>query len=244
MDESSPRYYGELWADIYDVEHAFMDPTVAVAALADLAGGRRTLELGIGTGRIALPLAAQGVDVCGLDASEAMLAQLRSKPEGENLDVVVGDMADASLGGPYGLVFVAFNTFFGLMSQERQIACFGNVASALEPGGSFVLECFVPDVARFRDGNQTVRVVNFDAGGFRLNASVHDPAAQTIRTQVLGIRDDQMWARPVMLRYVWPSELDLMAQITGLTLAERWSGWDRRPYDGRATQHVSRYQRI
>jgi SAM-dependent methyltransferase len=243
VDRDAGESYGEVWADVYDEEHQFMDPTPAVALLAELAGSRATLELGIGTGRVALPLRERGVDVRGVDASAAMVERLRGKAGGETIEVAMGDMASASLGGPYGLVFVVFNTFFGLGNQERQVDCFRNVASALEPGGRFVLECFVPDVDRFRDGNQTVRAVSLDDSHLRLNASIHDPVRQQVRTQVLVVRDGGMWARPVSLRYCWPAELDLMARLASLELSDRWSGWGREPFTAHSTQHVSVYSR-
>ena len=160
--------YGETWATVYDEEHQFLDPEPAAALLAELANGRPTLELGIGTGRVALPLRVRGVEVSGIDASPAMVDRLRAKPGGDEITVAMGDMASTTLGGPYGLVFVVFNTFFALERQERQIDCFRNVVSALEPNGLFLLECFVPDVNRFRDGNQTVRVVSLDESHVRL----------------------------------------------------------------------------
>ncbi len=158
-DVDDPSYYGEVWADVYDEEHGRMDPTPAVDTVVELAGERRVLELGIGTGRVAIPAAARGVQIEGVDASPSMVRHLREKPGGEHIPVTMGDMATMPLGGPFGLVFVVFNTFFSLMTQERQLACFRNVAAALGPKGRFVLECFVPDVARFRDGNQTVRTI-------------------------------------------------------------------------------------
>ena len=148
--------YGERWADVYDDEHGFMDSAPVIALLAELANGQPTLELGIGTGRVALPLRELGVDIRGLDASPSMVARLRLKRGGDVIEVAFGDMASADLGGPYGLIFVVFNTFFALLTQELQIQCFRNVAAALLPGGRFVTECFVPDLTRFRDGDQTV----------------------------------------------------------------------------------------
>jgi SAM-dependent methyltransferase len=243
MNHGDGDAYGDVWADVYDDEHGSQDPGPAVALLAELAGRSPALELGIGTGRVALPLRRCGVDVRGVDLSAAMVDRLRAKPDGDTIDVAMGDMASMPLGGSYGLIFVVFNTFFGLGSQDRQVACFRNVASALKPGGHFVLECFVPDVSRFRDGDQTVRVVALDDSHLRLNASVHDPVAQIVNTQVLGLRDGAMWARPVSLRYCWPAEMDLMARLAGLELADRWSGWAREPFTRRSTQHISVYRR-
>jgi SAM-dependent methyltransferase len=240
-NRDAPDLYGETWADVYDEEHQFMDPTSAVAFLAELSDGRSTLELGIGTGRISLPLRERGVDVCGVDASPSMIERLRAKLGGDDIQVVVGDMATLPLGGPHGLVFVVFNTFFALGNQERQVECFHNVASALEPGGHFLIECFVPDVHRFRDGNQTVRAVSLDDSHLRLNVSMHDPMNQTVRTQVLVVRDGALWARPISTRYCWPSEMDLMARLAGLELSARWGGWNREPFTSQSAQHISVY---
>jgi SAM-dependent methyltransferase len=242
-DQGLADEYGETWAPVYDDVHGHMEPGPAVAVLEELASGRSTLELGIGTGRVALPLRERGVLVRGVDASPAMVEGLRSKPGGDAIEVVMGDMASVPLGGPHGLVFVVFNTFFGLGDQDRQVECFANVASSLEPGGLFVLECFVPDLLRFRDGNQTVRVESLVGSQLRLNASVHDAARQTVRTQVLVVNEGAVWARPISLRYCWPSEMDLMARLAGLELADRWSGWERAPFTKDSTQHVSVYRR-
>jgi SAM-dependent methyltransferase len=235
--------YGQAWADVYDDEHAFMDPAAPVALLAELSEGGAVLELGIGTGRVALPLKACGVDIRGVDASEAMVQRLRAKPGGDTLAVEIADMGGDPLGGPYRLVFVVFNTLFALLTQDRQIDCFRNVASALEPGGRFVLECFVPDVSRFREGNQTVRAEGLDESHLRLNVSVHDPVGQIVRTQVLLFRAGEMKVRPVALRYCWPAELDLIARLAGLELVDRWGGWSREPFTSSSPQHISVYQR-
>jgi SAM-dependent methyltransferase len=238
-----PAHYGELWADIYDEEHASRDPEDAVAFLAELGDNVRVLELGIGTGRIALPLAARGIDVLGLDASESMVARLQSKPGGGDIDVTIGDMATAPLGGPFGLVFVAFNTFFGLLTQQRQVDCLANVTQSLEPGGRFVLECFVPDIARFRDGNQTVRVVSLEEHRLRINASQHDPVEQRITSQMMIYHPDHIEMLPVILRYVWPAELDVMARLVGLELDNRFGGWTKEPFTAQSSSHVSVYRR-
>jgi SAM-dependent methyltransferase len=239
-----PDSYGQQWADVYDDEFRSMDPGAAVALLAELADTHPALELGIGTGRIAIPLAARGVDVRGVDASAAMVARLREKRAGDAIAVEMGDMASMPLGGPYGLVFVVFNTLFALLTQERQVALFGNVAAALEPDGRFVVECFVPDVTRFRDGGQTVRIDGWDDARVRLHASVHDPVGQTVRSHVLVVENGRAWTRPVAVRYCWPAELDLMARLAGLELEDRWSGWEREPFTASSHRHVSVYRRL
>ena len=149
-----PAFYGDRWADVYDERHEYLDPAPAVEFLAGLAGEGPVLELAIGTGRVALPLAARGIAVEGVDVSEAMVARLRAKPGGASIPVTMGDMADGPASGPFRLVYLVFNSLFGLLNQARQADCFRNAARVLEPGGAFVLECFVPDVSRSRAGQQ------------------------------------------------------------------------------------------
>lgn len=233
--------YGELWADVYDEEHVLMVPPESqLDLLAELAGDGRVLELGIGTGRVALPLAARGVAVEGIDASPSMVARLRAKPGGEAIPVVMGDMASLEVDGPFRLVYVVFNTMFALLTQDAQVACFRRVGEELEEGGCFALECFVPDLGRF-DRGQSLRTISVDEDVVRVNASRHDAATQQVTAGLIRIGAGQLSMRPVRLRYAWPSELDLMAQIGGLRLRDRWSGWDRSPFTSESTMHVSVY---
>jgi SAM-dependent methyltransferase len=237
-----PAFYGDRWAEVYDEHHAAMDPAPAVEFLARLAGDRRVLELAIGTGRVALPLAGRGIAVEGIDASEAMLERLRGKPGGQSIPVVIGDMALVPAAGPFGLVYLVFNTLFGLLSQARQAECFRNVARVLGPGGAFVIECFVPDLARFDRGQRVqARAVTEDSAVLEL--SRHDSVEQRITTQIVTLDEQGAHLRPVALRYSWPSELDLMAEQAGLRLRERYSGWDQQPFDSSSRGHVSVYQR-
>ena len=237
-----PAFYGDRWAGVYDERFAEMDPAAAVDFLAGLAGAGRVLELAIGTGRVALPLAGRGIAVEGIDASEAMVERLRAKPGGEVIPVVIGDMAQVPAAGPFSVVYLVFNSLFGLLSQDRQAECFRNVARVLGPGGVFVIECFVPDLARFDRGQRVqVRAVTEDSAILEL--SRHDAAQQRITTQIVTLGGQGTHLRPVALRYSWPSELDLMAQQAGLRLRERHSGWDRRPFDSASGGHVSVYQR-
>src|SRR6516164_8925906 len=237
-----PAFYGDSWAAVYDDHHRQMDPGPAVEFLAGLAGDGRVLELAIGTGRVALPLAARGITVEGVDASAAMVEQLRAKPGGESIPVPIGDMADVPVTGRFRLVYLIFNTLFGLLSQARQAQCFGNVARVLEPGGMFVIECFVPDLSRFdRDQRVQTRAVTEDSATLEL--SRHDAAEQRISTQMVTLDGHGTRLRPVAIRYSWPSELDLLAQQAGLRLRERYGGWDRRPFDSGSAGHVSAYQR-
>jgi len=236
-----PAFYGDRWAAVYDEQHAYMDPEPAVDFLSALAGDGRALELAIGTGRVALPLAARGITVEGVDASAAMVEQLRAKPGGESIPVAIGDMADVPVSGRFRLVYLVFNSLFGLLSQARQAQCFGSVARVLEPGGMFVIECFVPDLTRFdRDQRVQTRAVTEDSAILEL--SRHDAVEQRILTQMVTLDGRGVHLRPVALRYSWPSELDLMAELAGLRLRERHGGWDRRPFMNNSSGHVSVYQ--
>ena len=207
-----PAFYGDCWAGAYDEYFAEMDPGAAVEFLAGLAGDRRVLELAIGTGRVALPLAGRGIAVEGIDASEAMVARLRAKPGGASIPVVIGDMAQVPAAGPFGLVYLVFNALFGLLSQARQAECFRNAGRVLGPGGAFVIECFVPDLTRF-DRGQRVQARTVTEDSAILELSRHDVAQQRITTQIVTFDRQGTHLRPVALRYSWPSELDLMAQL-------------------------------
>jgi SAM-dependent methyltransferase len=237
-----PAFYGDSWAGVYDERHAALDPTAAAEFLAGLSGDGRVLELAIGTGRVALPLAARGITVEGVDASPAMVERLRAKPGGESIPVTSGDMAEVPVSGPFRLVYLVFNTLFGLLSQARQADCFRNVARVLDPGGVFVIECFVPDVTRF-DRGQRVETLAVTEGSATFGLSVHDAAQQRITSQIVTLDGRGMHLRPVALRYSWPTELDLMAAQAGLRLRERYSDWDLRPFGSGSDKHISVYQR-
>lgn len=218
-----------------------MDPGPAVDFLAALAGDGRVLELAIGTGRVALPLAARGVMVEGVDASAAMVERLRAKPGGESIPVTIGDMAEVPVSGRFRLVYLVFNTLFALLSQARQAECFSNVARVLDPGGMFVVECFVPDLTRFsRDQRVHAAAVSEDAA--IIEVSRHDAAEQRVNTQIITLDESGTHLRPVAVRYSWPNELDLMAGSAGLRLHERYSDWGRQPFTSVSTGHVSVYQ--
>ncbi len=242
MKDYKPETYGDAIADVYDEMYSYVDPSDAVAALADLARGGPVLELAVGTGRIALPLARRGLEVHGIDASAAMLAGLREKEGAEKIHAVVGDFADVAIEGSFSLVFVAFNTFFALTTQDAQVRCFANVARKLAPGGLFAIEAFVPDPTRFTNG-QTMQVTSVQRDAVRIEASRHDRASQTIDSQLIVVRDGTTRLLPIALRYAWPSELDLMARLAGLRLRDRWSSYKRARFDSTSTQHVSIYER-
>jgi SAM-dependent methyltransferase len=237
-----PAFYGDSWAGVYDEHHAGMDPSAAVEFLAGLAGDGRVLELAIGTGRVAVPLAGRGIAVEGVDASEAMVARLRAKPGGAQIPVVIGDMTQVPVDGPFRLVYLVFNTLFGLLSQARQADCFRSVARVLGPGGAFVIECFVPDLARF-DRGQRVQAVAVTEDSATIEVSRHDVALQRVTSQIITLDEQGVHLGPVALRYSWPGELDLMASSAGLRLAGRYGDWDRRPFGSGSVKHISVYQR-
>jgi SAM-dependent methyltransferase len=243
MDEWGPATYGDRVARYYDELHGDRpDTDLAVDRLATLARSGRVLELGIGTGRIALPLARRGLVVEGIDASEDMVARLRAKPGGDAIPVCVSDFADVAVDGKFSLVFIVFNTFFSLLTQDDQIRCFQNIADHLEPGGRFVIEAFVPDLARF-DRDQRVSVFRMEIDWVHLDATIHKRNEQQIEAMQMRIGADGIKLNPVRARYAFPSELDLMARIAGLRLEARWGGWDRRPFAADSEQHVSVYAR-
>jgi Methyltransferase domain len=226
VEEYGPETYGERIAEVYD--ELFHPPTSAedaVEFLAGLVGGGPVLELAIGTGRIALPLAARGIEVHGIDASEAMVAKLRAKPGGQDIPVMIGDFADVGIQDRYPLIAIVFNTLWALLTQEDQTRCVRNVAEHLTEDGTFVTEMFVPDLARF-DRGQRVQVRTIESRRVVLEASQHDPENQRVSNQLIVLGDGGGISMfPVELRYIWPSELDLMAELAGLRLRERWGGW-------------------
>jgi Methyltransferase domain len=243
MTEYGPSTYGDRVADVYDCMPQVLarDVERAVLTLAELAGPGPVLELSIGTGRLALPLAARGLAVRGIDASEAMVQKLRVKPGGERIPVAIGNFADVVVDGRFPLIFVAFNTFFGLLSQDEQVRCFARVAEHLTAEGVFVLEAFVPDVTRF-DRGQRLGVTHLDVDDVQLEASTHDPLTQRIRSLHVTLSNEGgMRLYPVHVRYAWPSELDLMAKLADLHLRARWSDWDKSSFTAASRSHVSVY---
>ncbi len=245
MEGYGAATYGDRIAAVYDQWYTAdfgFDPSPAVELLATLAGTGRVLELGIGTGRVALPLAARGVEVLGIDASEAMVATMRSKPGGDRIDVTIGNFADVDVEGCFSLVYVPFTTLFGLPSQEEQIRCLTNVASHLEAGGHFVMDAFVPDPRRWDNGSAT-RTVSVGVDQVMLDVSLHDPLAQRVESSHVVLGPSGVRLYPVSIRYCWPAELDVMARLAGLALVERLGGYDRRPFDASSTRHVSIYRR-
>jgi SAM-dependent methyltransferase len=233
--------YGDRIADMYDELPTHPpDADAAAAFLARLAATGPALELAIGTGRVALPLARLGVAVSGVDASEAMVAKLRAKPGGDVIPVTIGDFADVPVDGRFALVFVVYSTFFALDDPTAQRRCFERVAEHLAPGGRFVIEAFVPDVSRFvRHQHVEVRHIDIDAA--MLSVSRHEPAAQRVESLLIWLSADGTHTWPVRLRYAWPAELDLMAELAGLRLEQRWGGWGGEPFTDDSVKHVSVY---
>jgi SAM-dependent methyltransferase len=219
------------------------DPNVVdavVGVLAGLAAGGRALELGIGTGRIALPLARRGVPVHGIDVSRAMVARLGAKPGGDAVVVTIGDFATTRVDGTFSVAYLVFNTIMNLTTQEAQVACFRNVAAHLEPGGCFVIEVGVPDLRRLPAGQN---VVPFHVGPTRWAFDLYDVATQAMSSNYVEVVNGRGEYRSIPFRYVWPAELDLMAQLAGLRLRERWDGWTREPFTSESRQHVSIWEK-
>ncbi|HEX2181885.1 MAG TPA: class I SAM-dependent methyltransferase [Rubrobacteraceae bacterium] len=235
--------YGDRMAGVYDDWFGTPGNTDEVVSfLSELAGQGRALELGVGTGRIALPLAEKGIEVHGIDASEAMVEKLRAKPGGQDIPVTIGDFADVDVGERFSLVYVVFNTVFALLTQEDQVRCFANVGGRLDEGGAFVLEAFVPDPARLAGGEvtQTKRV---EVDRVYLETSRYDPVEQRVYSQNISMGETETKLYPVQIRYAWPSELDLMARLAGLRLRERLGGWRREPFEASSNNHVSVYEK-
>jgi SAM-dependent methyltransferase len=237
-------HFGEPVAATYDEDSDPMfDPAVigpTVDFLAELAGDGRVLELGIGTGRIALPLAARGVEVHRIDLSRAMVERLKAKPGGASIDVTIGDFATTTLRGRFRLAYLVFNTIMNLTTQAAQVACFRNVAAHLEPGGAFVIEVGVPDLRRLPPGE---RHVVFDASETHWGFDEYDVANQGVISDHFQLRDGRIEKSSGPFRYVWPAELDLMAELAGMRLRERWSGWKREPFTSESRQHVSVWEK-
>ncbi len=237
-------HFDEHVAEGYDAGSAdLFDPVVVgptVSFLADLAGEGRALELGIGTGRIALPLSQRGVPVLGIDLSAAMVARLQAKPGADGIGVTIGDFATTRVSGTFRLAYLVYNTIENLTTQDEQVDCFRNVAAHLEPGGCFVIEVEVPALQRLPPG-ETVRA--FAVNPPHLGVDELDVATQHGISHHYWVADGRGEVFSMPYRYVWPSELDLMARIAGMALRERWSGWNREPFTSDSTKHISVWEK-
>jgi SAM-dependent methyltransferase len=243
-DAADAGFFDEHGAARYDASLGEeSDPALiatTVEFLAGLAGTGRALELGIGTGRIALPLAARGVPVHGIDLSQPMVDQLRAKPGGEAIEVAIGDFSTTHVDGRFSLAYLVFNTIENLTTQDAQVACFQNVAAHLDPGGRFVIECAMPDLRRLSPGE---RNVVFDASNDHWGIDEYDVARQGLVSHHFTRVGERIEYSAGPFRYVWPSELDLMARLAGLVPVERWAGWRREPFTSESRKHISVWQK-
>ena len=239
------KTFGQLYAERYDAlydKRMEAETNDSVRTLAELANGGTVLELAIGTGRVALPLTARGLAVHGIEASEEMVAAMRKKPGGHAIPVTIGDMAEVRAAGDFDLVYLVFNTIFNLTTQEAQVRCFQNVARHLSPNGLFLIETVVPDFSEYVDGQRMKGSwATMDAARFEI--AIQDSVAQTVAFQRIVISEEGTQLKPHFMRYAWPAELDLMAQLAGLERRERWAWWDRSPFTAESKSHVTIYGR-
>jgi len=234
-----PDYFSGEVAEHYDDDGPMFSSKVlgpTVDFLASLAGDGSALELGIGTGRVALPLAQRGLRVQGIDLSEAMVAKLRAKPGAERIGTTIGDFATTRVDGTFSLVYLVFNTIGNLTTQDEQVACFQNAADHLEPGGHFVIEVGVPDLQRLAPGD---RFYPFDVSREHIGLDEYDVANQGLVSHHLQPVGGAWRMSSIPFRYVWPAELDLMARLAGMRLRERWQDWDRSPFTSESRKHIS-----
>lgn len=244
-DDPADGWFGESVAACYDAgpggefDEAAIERTVDL--LAELAGDGAVLELAVGTGRVAIPLAARGFRVEGIDRSRAMTRRLSGKPGGSSIAVTIGDMTTTRMAGEFALVYLVFNTINNLTSQDAQVVCFANAAAHLRPGGRFVVEVGVPALRRLPPGQDTVpfRVDADGAGGGAVSFDRYDVVSQSFTSNHVSVVDGRGSFRAIPFRYVWPAELDLMARIAGLELEHRWADWARAPFAADSDKHVS-----
>lgn len=242
MAEYNASTYGERIADVYDeIATPRSSAEQVVEFLASVAGKRRVLELGVGTGRVAIPLAARGFKVFGIEVSPKMAEKMRAKPGGDAVAVELGDFAQMKVGGKFSLIYVIFNTLFMLGSQDEQIRCFSRVARHLTEDGVFIVEAFVPDQAYF-DRGQRVEVSSIENDRVKLDTSIHDRAMQTTHAAHVLIGKNGIEIYPLKIRYAFPAELDLMARLAGMRLRARYAGWNREPFDAASGHHISLYE--
>ncbi len=241
MKHPDPASFGEIYAEDYDRLHDPGTTDAAVDLLADLARGRKTLELAIGTGRVALPLAKRGIEVHGFDASPDMIAKLKEKPGGDQIPTTIADMADFSLTNTYDFAFLVFNTLFNLTTEAGQISCFKCVSEHLRKGGQFLIETYIPDLSEFTD-NQFERTRQMSKGVTWFETALHNPADQTVEYHRYRTDDETRTDLPLHVRYAWPSEIDLMAELAGMKLIHRWGGWACEPFTPDSRMHISLYE--
>ena len=236
-------HFGEAVAARYDEDDMFEPRYVqpAVRFLADLAAGGAALELGIGTGRIALPLSETGVPVHGIDLSEAMVGRLRAKPGAERIQATIGDFAHTRVPGEFALVYLVYNTIGNLTSQDEQVACFQNAADHLESGGHFVIEVGIPDLQRVAPGE---KYYPFHISDSHLGFDEYDVVNQGLISHHYNVENGEIQRKSIPFRYVWPAELDLMARLAGMTRRARWADWDCTPFTAESRKHISVWQKL
>lgn len=242
MKGYGPTTFGDLNAEAYDALHDPGTTEESVELIAELAGDGAILELAIGTGRMALPLAQRGLNISGFDASPDMLAKLAAKPGGAAIPAWIAEMASFELGQRFDFAFLVFNTLYNLTTQEAQVQCFQRVAAHLNPGGRFLVEAFMPTRERFRD-THAVRTRKVDFDSVLLEAVDHDPITQKVDYQYIRISKDGTALKPLPMRYVLPAELDLMAQLAGLVPVDKWGGWHKQALTASSDMYVALYER-
>ncbi len=235
--------FDEQVAETYDDQALRGDEAATVAFLAGWARGGPALELAIGTGRIALPLAQRGVQVDGIDFSPPMLAKLRAKPGAEAIGITLGNFADVAVPGAYRLIYLVFNTLFNLLTQDEQVRCFENVAAHLTDDGVFVVEGDTPAEWHRLRNYQYVDLEGLEPGEVRLDVARYDPVSQRLEETHVVLSSAGIQLHPIVTRYAWPAELDLMARLAGLKLQERWGGWNREPFTAASRNCISVYGR-
>ena len=242
MEDFGAQSFGEIYAADYDERQDPGNTKASVELIAELAGSGRVLELAVGTGRVALPLAKLGLEVHGIDASQHMLDKLHEKPGAESLTTSICDMANVEAPGTYDFVYLIFNTITNLTTQEDQVSCFKSVAKLLNPGGAFLIENFIQDLTLFKD-HQYTRTLEIEVDGAVLDMGKHDLVNQLVECQRVVINAQGTQMRPLPYRYVWPQELDLMAELAGMHLEHRWGDWDKSPFTRDSRKHVSLYKK-
>lgn len=236
----SHEIWSERVASRYDAASSEMynDAVLAPAVefLADLAGDGRALEFAVGTGRVAIPLSARGIEVCGIELSQPMVDQMVAKPGAERVPITIGDMATTRVAGSFSLVYLVYNTITNLLTQDEQVECFRNAAAHLEVGGHFVVEVFVPELRRLPAGET---IAAFDVTSSHLGFDEYDVVNQRLISHHYWITGGRVETFDSHHRYAWPAEYDLMARLAGVSLHERWSDWHRQPFTSSSTSHVS-----
>jgi SAM-dependent methyltransferase len=243
QEDFDPAAYGRHIAGDYDDTSGLLDPTAEIELLSELSGGLPILEFGIGTGRLAIPLAQRGHRVVGFEGAPEMAAILRSKAGGEEIPVIVGDFSQIAVEERFGLVALVMNTIYALPDQESQVRCFENAARHLRSGGVFVVDAWIPDPGAFRDG-RAIRLVALTDGAATVELAEIHPAAQRMNTNKVFLRDGELKIFPANHRYAWPAELDLMARLAGMRLKHRWQDWVKTPFGDVSRSHVSVWEKV